>query len=179
VARDPSIDPGSLLIISGPPGAGKSAVARALVPLLPPPVANVEGDAFWPFFAPGANVEPHARFLSAMRAMSVTAISLARDGYNTILDFSIPPRSLEVVRARLKGTNVPLHYVVLLPSIEVCAKRSEQRTAGAIAYTPQLRGFYESFITEEFAAIEDDDASVALLATRVRQGWAQGRFRLT
>jgi uridine kinase len=47
---------GSLIILSGPPGAGKSTVAKELMQLLPLPPAYIGGDDFWKFF-PG---EPKA-----------------------------------------------------------------------------------------------------------------------
>jgi adenylate kinase family enzyme len=169
----------SILVLSGPPGAGKSTVAGALVPLLPAPVAKVEGDAFWPFFARTENLERHVQFRTSMRAMSAAAIAFARDGYATILDFSIPPRSLDVARKRLKDSAITLHYVVLLPSVEVCVKRAAERRTGAIEDSKDYREFYESFITDEFEAIEDDDAPIDVIATRIHQGWREGRFRVT
>jgi len=42
-----------------------------------------------------------------------------------ILDFSIPPWFLEGVRQRLK--DVPIDYVVLLPSEAACAARAAAR----------------------------------------------------
>ncbi|HZJ27694.1 MAG TPA: hypothetical protein VFF40_11905 [Acidimicrobiia bacterium] len=43
----------SLLVISGPPGAGSSTVARALAERIEPSVL-VDGDAFFAFVARGA-----------------------------------------------------------------------------------------------------------------------------
>jgi len=44
---------GSLLVITGPPGAGKSTVARILAERVEPSVL-VEGDSFFAFLARGA-----------------------------------------------------------------------------------------------------------------------------
>jgi chloramphenicol 3-O-phosphotransferase len=37
----------SIIFLSGPIGAGKTAVAKALLPLLPAPLSYIEGDTFW------------------------------------------------------------------------------------------------------------------------------------
>ena len=39
----------SVIFLSGPIGAGKTTVAKALLPLLPAPLAYIEGDTFWSF----------------------------------------------------------------------------------------------------------------------------------
>jgi uridine kinase len=39
----------SVIFLSGPIGAGKTAVARELLQLLPAPLSYIEGDTFWSF----------------------------------------------------------------------------------------------------------------------------------
>jgi uridine kinase len=39
----------SVIFLSGPIGAGKTAVARELLHLLPAPLSYIEGDVFWSF----------------------------------------------------------------------------------------------------------------------------------
>ena len=38
-----------LTILSGPIGAGKTAVSKELIARSPDPLAYIEGDQFWPF----------------------------------------------------------------------------------------------------------------------------------
>jgi chloramphenicol 3-O-phosphotransferase len=45
--------PSSILLLSGPVGAGKMTIASALIELLPGAVARIGGDVFWVFFAKG------------------------------------------------------------------------------------------------------------------------------
>ena len=58
---------GFLLIVSGPPGAGKSTVSRRLADSFDPSVL-VEGDAFFGFLASGA-IQPWLR--REVRPMSI------------------------------------------------------------------------------------------------------------
>jgi hypothetical protein len=78
-------------ILSGPIGAGKTAVSKDLIGLLSGPLAYIEGDRFWPFLVKRAEGDRREDFRVIMRAMTSAAGSLARTGYDVLLDFSIPP----------------------------------------------------------------------------------------
>jgi hypothetical protein len=56
-------------ILSGPIGAGKRAVSRALIPLWSGPLAHIEGDQFWPFLVKRAEGDRREGFRVIMRAM--------------------------------------------------------------------------------------------------------------
>jgi hypothetical protein len=77
--------------LSGPIGAGKTAVSKELIALWSGPLACIEGDQFWPFLVKRAEGDRRADFRVIMRAMTSAAGSLARTGYDVVLDFSIPP----------------------------------------------------------------------------------------
>ena len=78
-------------ILSGPIGAGKTAVSKELIALSSAPLAYIEGDQFWPFLVKRAEGDRREDFRVIMRAMTSAAGSLARTGYDVLLDFSIPP----------------------------------------------------------------------------------------
>jgi adenylate kinase family enzyme len=119
-----------VILISGPIGAGKSAVARKLIPLLPGPLSYIEGDTFWSFIKKSEQPDKRKDFIVIMRAMTAATIPFARSGYDVVLDFSVPPYFLEHARKILK--EVPLDYVILQPSQAVCAARAAARQEGAI-----------------------------------------------
>lgn len=122
-----------IVLLSGPVGAGKTTVARELIACSPGPIACIEGDTFWSFIAKGApSHRLEKKFKMTMTAMTAAAVPYALYGYEVILDFSIPPWFLDTA-LRIAGTrDVPLDYVVLCPSEEVCAARAAARNEGAI-----------------------------------------------
>jgi cytidylate kinase len=81
-----TIDVGSLLVITGPPGAGKSTLARLVADTAGRSVL-VEGDAFFAFLASG-RVDPslsgsHEQNTVVIKAAASAAGRFARGGYAT------------------------------------------------------------------------------------------------
>ena len=164
----------SVILLSGPIGSGKTTVARQLIALLSPPVFYIEGDTFWPFFV---NRDMHSRreqFRFMMRSMTAAAVPLAKEGYQVIVDFSIPPDFIDTARKIVK--DLPLHFVLLRPSLDVCAKRAATRQDGRI--TDYNGGFYELFEATKWNAICDDQADARELAVRIRDGLDRADFRV-
>ncbi|WP_321843469.1 phosphotransferase-like protein [Paraburkholderia bannensis] len=167
---------GQIIVLSGPPGSGKTSVARALVPLLPQPVAWIEGDRFWKFIVKPDARERHENFRILIRSMTAACLPFARSGFHVVLDFSVPPAMLDTLRTIVK--DIPLHYVLLRPSVETCALRASGRDAGKIADYETLRGFYTLFTGEGASdALSDDSAAPTTLAAEIVSGLAAGRFK--
>jgi hypothetical protein len=73
-------------ILAGPIGAGKTAVSKELIALWSAPLAYIERDQFWPFLLKRAQGDPREDLRVIMRAMISAAGSLARTGYDMLLD---------------------------------------------------------------------------------------------
>jgi len=170
----------SIILLSGPVGAGKSTVAKELIACSPGPVACIEGDKFWFFIAKGAESLGRGKnFKMIMTSMTAAAVPYARSGYEVILDFSIPPWFLDTAKAIAKLRDVPLDYVVLRPAEAVCAARAASRAEGVIKdYTP-YKDLYTSFDEAAQYIIHDDESDAAVVAARIRTGLDEGKFRIS
>lgn len=169
---------GNLIIISGPIGAGKTAVAKELVKSLPGPLIYLEGDTFWAHFLNSEGAGPRKRFRAAMRAMTSASAAYALSGFDVVLDFSIPPWFLETVKkiAGLRGLQTD--YVVICPSEDVCAGRARLREEGKIESYEQYSELYADFKDSPTKAIEDDSGDPASIAQQALNGLNSGTFRL-
>ena len=171
--------PNPILILSGPVGAGKTTVGRELVTLLPGKVAYIEGDAFWSFLAKGAPGGPtRESFRTVMASMTAAAVPLATAGARVVLDFSIPPGFLSTAQSIVALRQIPLDYVVLRPSEQVCAARAAARDEGRIPDYSRYRNLYLSFDVMESHILSDDTAPALEMAQRIVLGLSDGRFRV-
>ena len=166
----------SVIFLSGPIGAGKTAVAKALLPLLPAPLSYIEGDTFWSFIKKDGQRGLRDNFAVLVRSMTAAAVPFARSGFQVLIDFSIPPTYVDTARKILK--EVPFDFVLLRPSLRVCVQRAASREEGSISDYAMLKNFYARFEGGKGDPICDDDADPASLARRIADGLNQGRFRV-
>lgn len=123
---------GTVLLLTGPPGAGKSTVARLVADRLEPAVC-LETDWFWTTIVRG-HIPPwlpeaDAQNRTVLRAGAAAAGELALGGYTVVVDGIIGPWFLDLVTAQLQRTGGDVHYVVLRPSLEVALARATARVA--------------------------------------------------
>lgn len=166
----------SVIFLSGPIGAGKTAVAKALLPLLPAPLSYIEGDTFWSFIRKEGERGLRDTFPVLVRSMTAAAVPFARSGFRVLIDFSIPPSYVDTARKILK--EVPFDFVLLRPSLQVCVERATSREEGAIRDYIMLKNFYARFEEGTVTPICDDNADPASLARRIADGLNQGEFRV-
>ncbi len=77
--------------------------------------------------------------------MVAAALPYAIYGYETIVDFSIPPWFLGTAIKIAKRKSIPLHYVVLRPSEVICASRTANHAEGDIDDCSRYHELYTSF----------------------------------
>jgi predicted kinase len=142
-----------VLLLTGPPGAGKTTSAPLVAEHFAPSVA-IEADALWAHVVRGF-IEPwekgsHEQNRALVRASLAAAARLAGAGYATVLSGHIGPWFIDVVNDELSDLTVPAVYMVLRPSLEECLARcverqSDPRHAGALTNENVIRELYNSY----------------------------------
>ena len=171
---------GSLLVVTGPPGAGKSTAARLVADRFDPSVL-VEGDAFFGFLARGAippwlpasNVQNEV----VTKAAAACAGRYATADYMTVYDGVIGPWFLPTFA---KATGLTrLHYVVLLPSVERCVEGVRTRADHEFTDEDATRKMHSEFATadvdDRFVLVDPPDGA-STVADQIVAAFDAGRL---
>ena len=170
----------SLLVVTGPPGAGKSTVARELAARFERS-ALIEGDAFFAFVASGYVPpwlpESHPQNEVMTRAAAVATGAFVTGGFVTVYDGVIGPWFLREFGDATGLTS--LHYVMLLPSVGSCVERVATRAGHGFTDEPATRHMHAQFAGAEIEprhVVHDPPDGVDAVADLVLHGYEDGRF---
>jgi predicted kinase len=124
----------SVVVVTGPPGAGKSTVARLVAARFDPAVC-IESDWFWKTvvrgFVPPWEPEADPQNRVVVRAFASAAAVMAAGGYGVVVDGIVGPWNLDVVTEQLEALDVDCAYFVLRPAREVALARATARVGEA------------------------------------------------
>jgi predicted kinase len=138
-----------ILIVTGPPGAGKTTICGILAERSPRAV-HLESDAFFRFIRSGY-VEPwkpesHDQNQIVMRIVAEAAGAYAEAGYFTIIDgIVIPGWFLEPLRDVLHGAGHRVAYAVLRTPLSVCTSRAQERQREPLEDPRVIERIWQSF----------------------------------
>ncbi|MFJ9951225.1 ATP-binding protein [Kitasatospora sp. NPDC091207] len=134
---------GGVVVVADPAGAGSGRVTPLLANALNPSV-HLRADDFRRAVRQGfvaAHLpQAHRQNETALAAAIQAAFAFATGGYQVVLDATVAPETLDVLRRESRTTGAPLHYVVLRPADEpgepdrhtVDAGAEPAATAGAV-----------------------------------------------
>lgn len=180
------MDDGMLLILTGPPGAGKTTVG-AILASESSRSACVHSDWFWTTIVNGGippwELAADAQNRAMIRAAAAAGARMANAGFTTVLDGVFGPWHFEPLREELAQCTAPVNYAVLRPDGDTCLARAR----GRVLESPQHRdaltdegpighmwgqfsqlGPIEQFVTD--SSDIDPRATAVLLQKRIASG---------
>lgn len=168
----------SLLVVSGPPGAGKSTVAHVVADRFERS-ALVEGDSFFAFLRRGA-IAPWIPEADEQNEVVITAAAAAAGRYvsggvSTVYDGVVGPWFLPIFAAAAGLDR--LDYVVLLPSVERCVVRVATRRGHGFTDEEATRAMHRQFADgplDEKHLLVDPPDDVGTVADRILDALAEG-----
>jgi chloramphenicol 3-O-phosphotransferase len=172
-----------VLILSGPPGAGKSTVGEALAERYDR-VAHIDVNQVRRFVTAGrvppwrGGPERERQHRLAVRNAAALARNFLAEAIGVIIDDLVDAEALEWYLAELREAGAPVHLVRLMPSLAACEARDAGRKEGSRAKAGWVETVWRRFHAEgEFAGgtVDSTTLSVYEAADRVQELTTAGR----
>jgi predicted kinase len=176
---------GTVIVVTGPPGVGKSTVSHLVAAEFERSV-HLRADDVMASVVSGW-VDPNGPEAGAQNdavggAIAVSAMSFASDGYTTVVDGYLFPDGVAGLAAACAARDLSCHYVVLTADLDTCWARARGRREGRwpLEYEPVAA------VHARFAALDldqrhviDATASPETVRDAVLSAFAAGRLLTT
>ncbi|MGW6442224.1 phosphotransferase-like protein [Lentzea sp. NPDC055074] len=174
---------GEVIILTGPPAAGKTSVAGLLATGADVPTVHLVTDRFYRSIRTGFVLpflpEAHGQNEVVVDAIVSTAATFARGGYDVVVDGIVGPWFLPPFRALTP--DLVVSYVVLRPNLDVTLGRAQERADEELKDVEAITGLHTAFADLgdlEGHVLDSGGLDPEQTAAEVRRVLAAGRHRL-
>lgn len=168
----------SIVIVSGAPGSGKTALARALAEGAPQGL-HLVSDLYYHF--PARPIDPtlpesHHQNTVVMRALARSARAFAEGGYDVVFDGVVGPWFLPLLREELGGGPSVSYLVLRVSEAEAVRRVRSRQGSGASASVRHMVAAFRELGEWEAHAVETEGRGPEEVLRLAREGLSAGRF---
>jgi predicted kinase len=175
-----------IVIVSGPPGAGKSTITRRLAEGSPGPLAcHLHTDDFYAYIRKGY-VEPwkpesRDQNIAVMNGLAAGAAAFAEAGYEVFVDGIVGPWFFDPWKKQAAARGLDLRFVVLRPDEPATVARAVGREGHPMRDAEVVRFMWRQFAELgglEAHALDSTNQGPETTAAALRARLEAGEFRL-